>query len=155
MSSLNKAIIIGHLGADPEVKYTASNTAVANLRVATNERYRNNNGEWQETTEWHRIVAWSKLAEYVQQYIKKGTQVYIEGPIQTRSWEDQQGQKRYITEIKALTIKILDSRSDGNSADTSARQVQDTPAKGAGRPVNIADNSGGNDDEMFDDDLPF
>ncbi|HKI46172.1 MAG TPA: single-stranded DNA-binding protein [Balneolales bacterium] len=152
MSSLNKVMIIGHLGIDPEVRYTQNNTAVATLRVATNERYKDNNGEWQENTEWHRVVAWGRLAEYAQQYIKKGTQVYIEGSIQTRSWEDQQGQKRYMTEIKARTIKILDARTGGETTvDTS--MSQERPSAGAAsRPVNIAKD---NDDEMFDDDLPF
>jgi single-strand DNA-binding protein len=98
------------------------------------------------------VVAWGRLAEYAQQYIKKGTQVYIEGSIQTRSWEDQQGQKRYMTEIKARTIKILDARTGGETTvDTS--MSQERPSAGAAsRPVNIAKD---NDDEMFDDDLPF
>lgn len=151
MSSLNKAMIIGHLGVDPEVRYTQNNTALATLRVATNERYKDSNGEWQENTEWHRVVAWGRLAEYAQQYIKKGTQVYIEGSIQTRSWEDQQGQKRYMTEIKARILKILDSRNTGETTvDTSMSQEKSSAP--ANRPVNIAKDG---DDEMFDDDLPF
>src|SRR5690625_6958080 len=89
MSSLNKAMIIGRLGADPEVRYTQSNTAVATLNVATNERFKDRNGELQERTEWHRVVAWGRLAEICQEYLKKGSQVYIEGPIQTREWEDR------------------------------------------------------------------
>lgn len=152
MSSLNKAMIIGNLGNDPEVRYTQNNTAVATLSVATNERYRDKNGEWQENTEWHRVVAWGRLAEYAQQYIKKGTQVYVEGSIQTRSWEDQQGQKRYMTEIKARIIKILDSRNAGETTvDTTVSQERSS-GDGANRPVNIAKDG---DDEMFDDDLPF
>ncbi len=152
MSSLNKAMIIGRLGIDPEVRYTQSNTAVATLRVATNERYKDSNGEWQENTEWHRVVAWSRLAEYTQQYIKKGSLVYIEGSIQTRSWEDQQGQKRYTTEIKARSIKILDSRGEGGDTSVDTSVSQERSSAPANKPVNIAKDS---DDEMFDDDLPF
>src|SRR5690554_7863187 len=98
MSSLNKAMIIGRLGSDPEVRYTQSNTAVATLSIATSERFKDSNGEYQERTEWHRVVAWSRLAEICQQYLKKGSLVYIEGPIQTRSWEDKDGQKKYMTD---------------------------------------------------------
>ncbi|MFO8029473.1 MAG: single-stranded DNA-binding protein [Cyclonatronaceae bacterium] len=141
MGSLNKAMVIGRLGADPEVRYTQSNTAVANMRVATNERYRDSNGELQETTEWHRIVAWGRLAENCQQLLKKGSLVYFEGPIQTRSWEDKEGQKQYTTEIKALTMQVLDSRTD------SGGEYQ-APAKEE-LSVNDGDDSGG------DDDLPF
>ncbi len=146
MGSLNKAMIIGRLGADPEVRYTQSNTAVATLNVATNERFKDGNGEWQERTEWHRVVAWSWLAEFAQKYIKKGSQVYIEGPIQTRSWEDKDGQKRYTTEIKALTIELLDNRTDNTSFDRSANQETAQPQQSG--PIDLS-----NDD--FDDDLPF
>src|SRR6056300_1113472 len=109
MSSLNKAMIIGRLGADPEVRFTQSNTAVATMNVATNERYKDSSGEMQERTEWHRVVAWGRLAEICQQYVKKGSMIYFEGPIQTREWEDKEGQKRYTTEIKALSMQMLDS----------------------------------------------
>ena len=145
MCSLNKAMIISRLGADPEVRYTQSNTAVATLNVATNERFKDGNGEWQERTEWHRVVAWSWLAEFAQKYIKKGSQVYIEGPIQTRSWEDRDGQKRYTTEIKALTIQLLDNRPDDMAVDNSVSQEPQTQQSG---PIDLS-----NDD--FDDDLPF
>ncbi|HKJ30950.1 MAG TPA: single-stranded DNA-binding protein [Balneolales bacterium] len=151
MSSLNKAMLIGRLGADPEVRYTQSNTAVATLNVATNERYKDSNGELQEKTEWHRVVAWGRLAEIAQQYIKKGSQVYIEGPIQTRQWEDQQGQKRYTTEIKALTLRMLDSRSDGGNGTTVDRSTsQQTSSTPQSKPVDL--NNGFDD---LDDDLPF
>ncbi len=116
MGSLNKAMIIGRLGVDPEVRYTQNNTALANMRVATNERYRDSNGELQETTEWHRVVAWGRLAENCQQLLKKGSLVYFEGPIQTRSWEDKEGQKQYMTEIKALTMQVLESRAGSGDA---------------------------------------
>lgn len=146
MSSLNKAMIIGRLGADPEVRYTQSNTAVATLSVATTERYKDRNGELQESTEWHRIVAWGRLAEICQEYLKKGSLAYFEGPIQTRQWEDKDGQKKYTTEIKALNMQMLDSRSDSMSGGGSPSK----PGKSAATSVEI--------DESFDDmddDLPF
>lgn len=146
MSSLNKAMIIGRLGADPDVRYTQSNTAVATMSVATTERYKDRNGELQENTEWHRVVAWSRLAEICQQYLKKGSLVYFEGPIQTREWEDKDGQKRYTTEIKALNMQMLDSRGDGGGSNASG-STNNRPAKQA---VEIDDSF----DDM-DDDLPF
>jgi single-strand DNA-binding protein len=145
MSSLNKAMIIGRLGQDPEVRYTQSNTAVATLNVATNERFKDRNGELQERTEWHRVVAWGRTAEICQEYLKKGSQVYIEGPIQTREWEDKEGQKRYTTEIKALTLTMLDSRSGSGGG-----MQQDSGNNKAGSTVDIDDSF----DDM-DDDLPF
>lgn len=147
MGSLNKAMIIGRLGTDPEVRYTQNNTAVATLSIATSERYRDRNGELQENTEWHRVVAWGRLAEISQKYLKKGSQVFVEGPIQTRSWEDQEGQKRYTTEIKALTLQMLDSKSDDDmSVDRSSSQERDE-VKTA--PVDLSDG------DNLDDDLPF
>jgi len=146
MSSLNKAMVIGRLGADPDVRYTQSNTAVATMSVATTERYKDRNGELQENTEWHRVVAWSRLAEICQQYLKKGSLVYFEGPIQTREWEDKDGQKRYTTEIKALNMQMLDSRGDSGGSSASA-QKSSSPAK---ETVEIDDSF----DDM-DDDLPF
>jgi single-strand DNA-binding protein len=146
MSSLNKAMIIGRLGSDPDVRYTQSNTAVATMSVATTERYKDRNGELQENTEWHRVVAWSRLAEICQQYLKKGSLVYFEGPIQTREWEDKDGQKRYTTEIKALSMQMLDSKGDSGGSQSKAPQGNTAPAKA----VEIDDSF----DDM-DDDLPF
>lgn len=147
MGNLNKAMLIGRLGADPEVRYTQSNTAVATLSLATSERYKDSNGELQETTEWHRIVAWGRLAEICQQYTQKGSQIYVEGSIQTRGWEDKEGQKRYTTEIKAQVIQLLDSKSDSGSGNSSVSK--DTQQK---MPA-ISDSAGGFDDS--NDDLPF
>lgn len=149
MSSLNKAMIIGRLGADPEVRYTQSNTAVATLSVATTERYKDRNGEQQESTEWHRVVAWGRLAEICQEYLKKGSLAYFEGPIQTRQWEDKDGQKKYTTEIKALNMQMLDSRGDtsGASSPAASKNKSNGPI---GSNVNIDNNF----DDM-DDDLPF
>lgn len=123
MASLNKAMIIGNLGADPEVRYTQNNTAVAKISVATTERYKDRNGEMQESTEWHRIVAWGRLAEICQEYLKKGSLVYFEGRIETSQWEDKEGQKRYTTEIRALSMQILDSKTDGRSQPVNGKSA--------------------------------
>lgn len=148
MSSLNKAMIIGRLGADPEVRYTQSNTAVANLSVATTERYKDKNGEQQENTEWHRIVAWGRLAEICQEYLKKGSLAYFEGRIETRQWEDKDGQKKYTTEIKAFNMQMLDSRGDSGGSSAAASKKSNNEPMGSN--VNIDNNF----DDM-DDDLPF
>ena len=112
--SVNKVILIGNLGKDPEVKYTPSGTAVAKFSLATNERYKDKAGEWQDRTEWHNIVAWQRLAEIAGEYLKKGGKVYIEGRLQTRSWEDQTTkQKKYMTEIVANDLVLLSSRDGG------------------------------------------
>ena len=104
---INKAILIGNLGADPEMRYTKDGTTVASFTVATTERWKDRDGNMQETTEWHRIVAWRKLADICGQYLQKGSKVYIEGKIQTRKWQDQNGQDRYTTEIVAQEMKML------------------------------------------------
>lgn len=136
-------MIIGNLGADPDVRYTQQNTAIANMSVATSERYKDSNGDMQERTEWHRVVAWGKLAEICQSYLKKGSKVYFEGPIQTRSWEDKDGQKRYTTEIKAREMVMLDSKGDNQPAAAGA------PATGNTNSFND------NELDTIDDDLPF
>lgn len=148
MSSLNKAMIIGRLGQDPDVRYTQSNTAVANLSVATSERYKDKQGEWKENTEWHRVVAWGRLAEICQEYLKKGSQVYIEGPIQTRQWEDKEGQTRYTTEIKALTMTMLDSKGSGSGGGEAPSKPDN--AQQVSSSVDLNDNF-----DDIDDDLPF
>ena len=107
---VNKVILIGNLGSDPELRYTPSGAAVANFSVATNETWVDNNGERQERTEWHRVVAWTRLAEICGEYLKKGSKIYIEGRLQTRSWEGQDGTKRYTTEIVARDLQMLDTR---------------------------------------------
>jgi single-strand DNA-binding protein len=110
---INKAIIIGNLGADPEIRYTQSGSQVATFNVATTERWRDQSGTMQESTEWHRIVAWQRLAEICGEYLHKGSRVYIEGRIQTRKWQDQSGNDRYTTEIVAREMKMLDRRESG------------------------------------------
>ena len=163
MSSLNKAQIIGRLGQDPEVRYTQSNTAVATLNIATSERYKDSNGEQQTKTEWHKVVAWGRLAEICQQYLTKGSLVYIEGPIQTRSWEDKQGEKRYTTEIKALSMQMLDSKGSGNgngNGNNNSSGIPNSSSKPNQRPANNSQPMSSNvelgkDFDNMDDDLPF
>ena len=113
MSGVNKAILIGHLGSDPESRSTTGGTAVANFNIATSESYKNKDGEKEEKTEWHRIVAFGKLAEICSQYLRKGKLVYIEGRLQTRSWDDKDGNKKYTTEIVAQNMTMLGGKQDG------------------------------------------
>ena len=142
---VNKVILIGNLGADPEVKYTPSGVPVTNLSLATSETWTDRNEERQERTEWHRLVLWRKLAEIAGQYLKKGSKLYVEGKLQTRSWDDQSGQKRYTTEVVVNDMHMLDSR--GESPDTGGRMGGDPgPAASQGAMPPGADE---------DDDLPF
>ena len=113
MSSVNKVIIIGRLGRDPEIKYTATGQAVANLSVATDESYKDREGNKVEKSEWHRIVVWSKQAEFCGNYLAKGRLVYVEGKLETRKWTDKDGAEKYTTEIKADRVQGLDKRPDG------------------------------------------
>lgn len=122
---VNKSIILGTLGQDPEVKYTTSGEAVCNMSVATTERWTDKSGNRQEKTEWHRVVAWGKLGELCGEYLSKGRQVYLEGKLQTRQWEDKQGQNRYTTEINASTVQFIGTR--GESANSKPVQ-SDEPA---------------------------
>jgi len=129
---VNKAIILGTLGKDPEVRYTAGGSAVANVSVATNESWRDKKtGENVEKTEWHRVVVFGKLAEIVSQYLKKGSQVYFEGKIQTKKWQDQSGQDRYTTEIVANEMQMLGGRADasGGTSDFKQQAPQAAPAQ--------------------------
>jgi len=149
---INKVILVGNLGQDPELRYTGSGTAVCNLRLATNESYKDSSGEWVERTEWHSIVAWARLAEICNEYLKKGSQVYFEGSLQTRNYEDKDGNTRYVTEIKAREMMMLSGRGDSDSFSpaTAAQPAAAQPA--AASPAN------GTSDEMTfepEDDLPF
>lgn len=129
MSGVNKAIIVGRLGSDPEVKTITSGQTVCRLSVATSENWTDRDGQKQERTEWHRVVVWGRMAEVCGQHLSKGRQVYLEGRLQTRSWEDQQGQKKYTTEIVASTVQFLGSndRSQGQymGAGSSNSSTQD------------------------------
>ena len=128
MSGVNKVIIVGRLGTDPEVKTITGGNTVARLSVATSENWNDKQGQKQERTEWHRVVVWGKLAELCGKYLAKGRQVYLEGRLQTRSWEDQQGQKKYTTEIVASTVQFLGGgagASQGNNAEEGNFNFQD------------------------------
>jgi len=167
---VNKVILVGNLGKDPEMRYTADSKAVANLTIATSEQWKDKNtGQNQEKTEWHRVVAFGRLAEIMGEYLKKGSQVYIEGKIQTRKWQDQQGQDRYTTEIVANDLQMLGGRAGGSAEFSGASQgaPQGAPAQqnnyapqGGGTPQGGApmQQGGGapsNNFDGFDDDIPF
>ena len=162
--SLNKAMLIGNVGRDPEVRYLdgqSGNAKVATFTLATTERYRDRNGETRENTEWHNIVAWRNTADVVERFVKKGTQLYIEGRIRTRSWDDQTGNKRYTTEIIADTLQLLGKKTDNPGAQPGGYQqpgqtyqqpaqpaYNPAPQQPVSRPQVMAD-------EPADDDLPF
>ena len=134
--SINKVILIGNLGSDPELRSTPSGVQVANCSLATSETWTDKGGERQERAEWHRIVLWRRLAEVAGQYLKKGSKIYIEGKLQTRSWEDQNGQKRYTTEVIASSMEMLDSGQAGASEiDMAHGNARETVA--AGVPVGV------------------
>ena len=125
--SVNKVILVGHVGQDPEVKYTASGVPVAKVSLATNERFKDRNEQWQDRTEWHSIVAWQRLAEIVGEYVRKGSKLYVEGKLQTSTWEDKQtGEKRYRTEIAAREILLLSSRENGQEGRQIAAGKEST-----------------------------
>ncbi len=149
--SVNKVILIGNLGADPELRHTPGNVPVVNFTVATNESWVNRDGAREERTEWHRVVAWRKLAEICNEYLRKGTQVYIEGRLQTRTWEDQGGQKRYMTEIVADEMVILGGRgSAAGDAGSGGKVFSDDGPYGADNFDDFRPPAG-----KGEDDLPF
>jgi len=148
MASVNKVILIGNLGADPETRYLPSGDAVTNIRVATTEKWKDKNGEQQEHTEWHRVAFFGRLAEIAGEYLKKGSPVYVEGRLQTRKWQDKDGQDRYSTEIRAERMQLLGGR--GGGAEPMSREPA-PPAEGGAKPQG---KKGGAFDEM-DDDIPF
>ena len=130
--SVNKVILVGNVGQDPEVKYTASGVPVAKLSLATSERFKDKNDAWQDRTEWHSVVAWQRLAEIVGEYVRKGSKLYIEGKLQTSTWEDEQsGEKKYRTEIVARDIVLLGARDNGeqgrNERGSDESQAEPTP----------------------------
>ena len=120
--ALNKVLLIGNVGKDPEVRHLESGAAVATITLATSERYRDRNGETRELTEWHTIIAWRQLADLAENFIRKGSQIFVEGKIRSRSWDDQNGQKRYVTEIQADSIQLLGRRSDNPAAQQQGPQ---------------------------------
>ena len=158
MASINKAILIGHLGRDPEVRYMPNGKAVTNVTMATSESWKDRNtGERQERTEWHNLVFYSPLAEIAGQYLRKGSQIFVEGRLQTRKWQDKNtGQDRYMTEIIVNEMKMLDKKGDraGGSAPFGAENPEERYASApAARPASPPPK--GPDNDGFDDDIPF
>ncbi|GFE59643.1 single-stranded DNA-binding protein [Geobacter sp. AOG2] len=140
MASLNKVMLIGNLGKDPEVRYTPAGVAVASFNLATSERFKSKSGEWEERTEWHRVTLWSKLAEIAGEYLSKGKTVYIEGRLQTRKWQDNSGNERYTTEIVGEKMQMLSPKGERRGGDVTSEPV----------------NGGGFEEPPFqDDDIPF
>jgi single-strand DNA-binding protein len=144
--SVNKVILIGNLGKDPEVKVTASGTPVAKFTLATNERYKDKSGQWQDRTEWHNLVAWQRTAEIVGEYVKKGSKVYVEGSLRTSSWDDKNtGEKKYRTEIVVNDLVLLSGRGDGEGAsrgggnNSDQRVPEPEPAPAAAHSTGITD----------------
>lgn len=132
MASLNKVMLIGNLGRDPEVRYTQSGTAVANFTMATTERWNDQQGERQEKTEWHRIVVWGKQAEIAGEYLRKGRSVFVEGGLQTREWTDREGNKKYTTEIRAQRFQMLGGRGGDDRQTSERRESQPAVAEPVG-----------------------
>jgi single-strand DNA-binding protein len=161
--SVNKVILVGRLGRDPETRYTGGGQAVANFSVATDESYKDKNGERQKRTEWHKIVVWGKQAEIAQQYLKKGSLIFIEGRIQSREWQDKEGQKRTSFEIVANNFRMLGGRSEGAAAASagggaSARSVGGDDLESHAAPADDSYTGGapsGAGPEISDEDIPF
>jgi single-strand DNA-binding protein len=154
MASVNKVIIIGNLGRDPEMRYLPSGDAVANLRIATTDKYKDRGGDMQEVTEWHSVAFFGKIAEVCGQYLKKGSQVYVEGSLRTRKWQDKEGNDRYTTEIRGDRMQMLGGRGAGSGgmADYDA-----PPADSASRGAKPSGSSGASPTGLndMDDDIPF
>ena len=150
--SVNKAILVGNVGKDPEIKFLPSGQAVANLTLATSERFKDKSGEFQERTEWHNLVAYQRTAEIIRDYVKKGSKLYVEGRIQTRSWDDQQsGQKRYRTEIIVNELVLLSGRGEGESGGGySQRSSSGYDQRQPAQHDELMQST-----EITDDDIPF
>ena len=154
--SVNKVILIGNLGKDPEIKFTPNGTQVAKFSLATNERFKDKDGQWQDRTEWHNIVAWARLAEVVGQYVKKGSKLYIEGRIQTSSWDDREtGQKKYRTEIIASDLVLLSGRGEGDSEGGSGGYSRGAAAGGGNYDQSHPQEEPAHATNIQDEDIPF
>ena len=157
MASVNKVIIVGNLGRDPETRYMPDGGAITNISVATTDKWKDKNGEMQEKTEWHRVAFFGKLAEIAGEYLKKGSQVYVEGRLQTRKWQDKDGADKYTTEIVASQMQMLGSRAGMGGGGRGAEAPESAEGGGGGgsRPASKpAAKSGGKFDD-FEDDIPF
>lgn len=159
MASVNKVILVGNLGRDPEMRYMPSGDAIANFSVATTDNWKDKNGQKQERTEWHRISMFGKLAEIAGEYLKKGSSVYIEGRLQTRKWQDKEGNERQTTEVVADRMQMLGGRSSGNAYEAMDDEDQSAPPQRqpasapAQKPAAAPASGSGFDD--FEDDIPF
>ncbi len=152
--SVNKAILVGRLGKDPETRYMTNGEAVTNVSLATSENYKDKNGEKQERTEWHNLVFYRRLAEIAGEYLKKGAQIYVEGRIQTRKWQDKEGKDRYTTEIVVNEMQMLGGKSGGGGSFEVVENQSQAPARSAPAAKPAAPAAKGNFDN-FDDDIPF
>lgn len=152
---VNKVILIGNLGADPELRHLESGVAVARISIATNESYRDKAGEWQTQTEWHDVIMWRQMAERAQQQLKKGAQIYVEGKLTHRSWDDKDGNKRYTTEVVANTFRIMGRREGGGENPGRFPSEEPPMTSNTSSPGNTNSNSQGNAATAADDDLPF
>ena len=158
MASVNKVIIVGNLGRDPETRYMPDGGAITNISVATTDKWKDKNGEMQEKTEWHRVAFFGKLAEIAGEYLKKGSQVYVEGRLQTRKWQDKDGQDKYTTEIVANQMQMLGSRQGMGGGRDAAHEGGEAAGAGGSRPAASKPaakaGTGGKFDD-FEDDIPF
>jgi single-strand DNA-binding protein len=154
MASVNKVILIGNLGRDPETRYMADGGAITNISIATTESWKDKNGDKQEKTEWHRVAFFGKLAEIAGEYLKKGSQVYVEGRLQTRKWQDKDGQDKYTTEIVANAKQMLGSRAGMGGGAPQAAEPGEREAAGRAGAAKPAAKTGGKFDD-FEDDIPF
>ena len=152
MASLNKVMLIGNLGKDPEVRYTAGGTAVASFSLATSEKIKNKNGDYEEKTEWHNITLWARLAEIAGEYLSKGKTVYIEGRLQTRKWQDKEGKDRYTTEIVGERMQMLSGKGEGGGSGSGGGG-----ARPAQRPQQNHNQGSSYEEPVFnpDDEIPF
>ena len=155
MAGVNKVILVGNLGRDPEVRYTKSGQAVASFSLATSESWKGKDGNREEKTEWHRIVAWGKLGEICGEYLNKGKQVYIEGRLQTRDWDDKDGNKRSTTEIVASTMTMLGQAGGATNQGYSNNAPSGSSAPSSPAGSSASPNNSGGGDEFEDDDIPF
>ncbi|MFQ5628650.1 MAG: single-stranded DNA-binding protein [bacterium] len=151
--TVNKVILVGRLGKDPELKYTPSGAAVANFNIATNEVWKDKDGNPQERTEWHRLVLWHKLAETANEYLKKGSRIYVEGELRTRSWEDKEGSKRYTTEVFVRQMQFLDTKDSSGSGGSFPPPPSDEDMPASPASPGTADTGGG--ELASEQDLPF
>ena len=153
---VNKVILVGNLGADPDTRYMPSGKAVTNIRVATSESWKDRTtGDMQERTEWHSVVMYDKLGEIAAEYLRKGSQVYIEGKIRTRKWQDKEGKDRYTTEIIADQMQMLGGRGGGGGASSEPRSPRQTAPAEDRSPGPADEGTGGGGGGEFDDDIPF